>query len=112
MSADLVMRARSGDHEAFAALVRPQLQRLHGLAGLLIRDPSRAEDAVQNALIAAWRDLPKLRDAGRFDAWVHRLVVNASHDEGRRLRRRRGEIPLGPQHKPGTAKPIARQPAI
>ncbi len=106
MSVDVVMRARAGDHDAFAALVRPQLGRLHGLAGLLVHDRSRAEDVVQNALIAAWRDLPKLRDPGRFDAWLHRLVVNASHDEGRRLRRRRAETPLGPQHQPHTRSEI------
>lgn len=99
---DLVQRAQHGDHEAFASLVRPHLDRLHGLAGLLLRDPARAEDALQEALLSAWRDLPKLRDAERFDAWLRRLVVNASYDEGRRLKRRRGEISFAPQHEPQT----------
>ncbi len=102
MTADLVARAQHGDHEAFASLVRPHVDRLHGLAGLLLRDPSRAEDALQEALLRAWRDLPRLREAEKFDAWLRRLVVNASHDEGRRLRRRRGEQPLEPYHEPGT----------
>ncbi len=91
-----------GDHEAFASLVRPQLDRLHGLAGLLLRDPSRAEDALQNALVNAWRDLPKLREPEQFEAWLRRLVVNASHDEGRRLKRRRGETSLAAHHEPRT----------
>jgi RNA polymerase sigma factor (sigma-70 family) len=102
MTADLVARAQHGDHEAFASLVRPHVDRLHGLAGLLLRDSSRAEDALQEALMRAWRDLPRLREAEKFDAWLRRLVVNASHDEGRRLRRRRAEQPLEPYHEPGT----------
>lgn len=103
MSVDLVLRAKGGDHEAFASLVRPHIDRLHGLAGLLLRDRSRAEDALQNALLDAWRDLPMLREPERFDAWLRRLVVNASHDEGRRLKRRRGETPLAPHHEPRTS---------
>jgi RNA polymerase sigma-70 factor, ECF subfamily len=96
---ELVRRAQTGDHDAFESLVRPEIDRLYGLAGLLLSDRSRAEDAVQEALIRAWRDLPSLRDLTRFGAWLRRLVVNASHDEGRRLGRRRREVELGPQHE-------------
>ena len=96
---ELVERAQQGDHDAFSALVRPEIPRLHGLAGLILRDPARAEDAVQEALLKAWRDLPRLREPDRFGAWLRRLAVNACHDEGRRLRRRRGEIALGPEHE-------------
>lgn len=98
MDRDLVASAMRGDHDAFAALVRPEIPRLHGLAGLILRDSARAEDAVQEALLKAWRDLPRLRDPERFIAWLRRLAVNACHDEGRRLRRRRGEVALGPEH--------------
>jgi len=93
-----VRRAREGDHGAFEALVRPEIDRLYGLAGLLLSDRFRAEDAVQEGLLRAWRDLPKLRDADRFVAWLRRLVVNAAYDEGRRLGRRRGEVELRPAH--------------
>jgi DNA-directed RNA polymerase specialized sigma24 family protein len=65
---------------------------------LILRDPDRASDATQEALIAAWRDLSALRDPGRFDAWVHRVLVRACHTEARRDRRRRTveirELPL------------------
>lgn len=101
--AALVERARGGDHDAFAMLVTPQLDRLYGLAGLLLRDRSRTEDAVQNALMRAWRDLPGLREPEKFDAWLRKLVVNATHDEGRRLRRRRGEVPMAANHEPHTS---------
>ena len=91
-------RAKNGDHDAFESLVRPEFDRLYGLAGLLLSDRTRAEDAVQEALLKAWRDLPTLRDPDRFGAWLRRLVVNASYDEGRRLGRRRREVELAPQH--------------
>ncbi len=91
-------RAAGGDHGAFEALVRPEFDRLYGLAGLVLSDRSRAEDAVQEALLRAWRDLPRLREADRFGAWLRRLVVNASYDEGRKLGRRRGEVELTRHH--------------
>jgi RNA polymerase sigma-70 factor (ECF subfamily) len=61
-------------------------------ARLITRDRDLARDAVQEALIRAWRDLRGLRDVGRFDAWLRRLVVNASIDEVRRRRRRVVEV--------------------
>ena len=103
MQTELVERARRGDHDAFAALVTPELGRLHGLAGLILRDATRAEDAVQEALLRAWRDLPRLRDVDKFGAWLRKLLVNACHDEGRRLARRRGETALAPGHDPAAS---------
>ncbi|MBA2315146.1 MAG: RNA polymerase sigma factor [Chloroflexi bacterium] len=100
MQHQLVQRARNGDHDAFSALVEPEFGRLYGLAGLILGTPTGAEDAVQEALLKAWRDLPALRDADRFQAWLRRLVINACHDEGRRLGRRRGEVALAPEHQP------------
>ena len=77
-----------GDHDAFAALVGAASDRLYALACLILRDSDRAEDATQEAFVRAWREIPKLRDPERFDAWLRRLVVNACYDEGRRIRRR------------------------
>ena len=88
MSTADVLLAMRGDHDAFAALVGAASDRLYALACLILRDTDRAEDATQEAFVRAWRELPKLRDADRFDAWLRRLVVNACYDEGRRLRRR------------------------
>ena len=100
MQIELVERAMKGDHDAFAALVTSQIASLHGLAALVLRDRGRAEDAVQEALLKAWRDLPHLREADRFQAWLRRLLVNACHDEGRLLGRRRGEVTFAPMHEP------------
>jgi RNA polymerase sigma factor (sigma-70 family) len=96
----LVERARGGDHDAFAELVRAAIVRLDRAARLILRDPEFARDAVQDGLFRAWRDLPKLRDPDRFDAWLHRLTVNACIDQARRRRRRPTEVELTPIHAP------------
>jgi RNA polymerase sigma-70 factor (ECF subfamily) len=95
MQVDLVRRAQEGDHEAFCALAQHVIGRLRGTARLILQDPARADDAVQECLVATWRYLPDLRDPARFDAWLHRLLVNACHRNLRRDRRRLiAEIPL------------------
>jgi RNA polymerase sigma-70 factor (ECF subfamily) len=91
---DLVERAQRGDHDAFATLAGTAIDRLDTAARLVLRDPDRAKDAVQEALVRAWRDLPGLRDPDRFDAWLHRLLVRACYDELRRSRRRPIEVEL------------------
>ena len=78
-----------GNRDAFAVLVDRTHPRLVGTAGLILRDRGWAEDAAQNALVRAWRDLPSLRDPDRFDAWLHRLLVHACQDQ---LRRHRHEL--------------------
>ena len=85
---DLVERAGRGDHDAFAALVGATIARLEAVARLILRDPELARDAVQEAYIRAWRDLPGLRDPDRFEAWLHRLLVRACYAEARRGRQR------------------------
>ncbi len=90
----LVERARRGDHDAFAELARGAAVRLDRAARLILRDPELARDAVQDGLYRAWRDLPGLRDAERFDAWLHRLVVHSCIDLARRRQRRGVEVEI------------------
>ena len=66
---ELVERAGRGDQDAFAQLVRERIARLDAAARLILHDPELARDAVQEALVGAWRDLPGLRDPDAFDAW-------------------------------------------
>jgi RNA polymerase sigma-70 factor, ECF subfamily len=87
MRRDLVEAASRGDHEAFEVLATSAGDRLYAVARLILRQTDLAEDAVQEALVHAWQQLPSLRDPDRFDAWLHRLVVNACADQGRQLRR-------------------------
>ena len=88
MDRDLVEAARKRDRGAYADLIRLSGDRLFALAQRILRDVERAEDAVQEALVIAWRDLPGLRDPDRFDAWLHRLVVRSCIAEAKRERRR------------------------
>lgn len=87
MQAVLVDRAQKGDREAFSVLAGGAVDRLYGIARLILRDTDLAEDATQEALVKAWRDLPTLRDVERFDAWLYRLVVRSCADVGRRRKR-------------------------
>jgi RNA polymerase sigma-70 factor (ECF subfamily) len=88
MDRERVEAARNRDREAYADLIRVRGDRLYALAQRILRDVDRAEDALQEALVIAWRDLPGLRDPDRFDAWLHRLVVRACLVEAKRERRR------------------------
>ena len=83
---ELVERARGGDREAFAALVQLTGDRMYAIAARILRDADLAEDALQGALIAAWKHLPTLRDPARFEAWLRRLLVHACYAEARRRR--------------------------
>ena len=83
MRRDLVEAASRGDHEAFEVLATSAGDRLYAVARLIVRSADLAEDAVQEALVRAWQQLPSLRDPDRFDAWLYRLVVNACADQGR-----------------------------
>jgi RNA polymerase sigma-70 factor (ECF subfamily) len=83
---DLVELAQRGDKEAFGLLVRIRGDRLFGIAQRILRDIGRAEDAVQQTLVIAWREVPRLRDPDRFDSWLHRTLVHACYAEARRAR--------------------------
>jgi RNA polymerase sigma-70 factor (ECF subfamily) len=85
---DLVEAARTGDREAYADLVRLRGDRLYAIAQRILRDVHRAEDAVQDTLVIAGRDLPGLRDPDRFDAWLQRILIRTCIAEAMRQRRR------------------------
>ena len=89
MRRDLVQRAMAHDHEAFTELARLSIDKLYAIARLILHDTQRAEDATQEALVAAWRDIAGLRDPDRFEAWLRRLLVHACYREARRDRARR-----------------------
>lgn len=87
MQRDLVLRASTGDHDAFTSLATGAYARLHRTARLILRREDLASDAVQEALTSAWLHIRAVRDPERFDAWLNRLVVRACHHELRRAKR-------------------------
>jgi RNA polymerase sigma-70 factor (ECF subfamily) len=106
----LVVRAIQGDEEAYASLMTMAGDRLLAIAFRILRDLQAAEDAVQVALVSAWRDLPTLRDPDRFDAWLTRLLIRACYAEARRHRRwsvRMRVLPLEGPAGPDTTLSIA-----
>ena len=102
MDRDLVEQARKGDREAFAVLVHQVSDSLFAVAQRILRDTGLAEDALQNALVLAWRRLPHLRDADRFEAWIHRILVHACYDESQRARSWTATVRVLPIDGPST----------
>jgi RNA polymerase sigma-70 factor (ECF subfamily) len=106
MDRSLVERAREGDHDAFASLATAASGRLHAVATLILRDQEAARDAIQEALIAAWRGIRALRDPDAWEAWLQRLVIRACYRLARRDRRLKlveldlaeSETPAGEDH--------------
>ena len=88
MGVELVRAARDGDEAAFERLAAAAIDRLYAIAYRVLRDRASAEDAVQDCLVRAWRDLRALRDPSRWEAWLYRLLLNACRDEQRRSMRR------------------------
>lgn len=88
MDRELVVRAQKGDHDAFASLATLAIGRLTAIARLILHDEDRAQDAVQDTLVAAWRGLRSLRDPDHFEAWMHRLLVRSCRARVRRDWRR------------------------
>lgn len=112
MQRALVELAMGGDEEAFAGLARATGDRLLAIAYRILRDLGRAEDAVQQTLIIAWRELPALREPERFDAWIHRLLVHACYAEAGRARRWAAQIrvlPIGEPAAPDTLVTVANR---
>lgn len=103
----LVRRARGGDVAAFEALVAPRLDRCFRLAWSILANEADAADAMQDALVAAWREIPRLREPKAFDGWLNRVVANAAR-MARRSRDRRREVqvrPVSPDDREAEAMP-------
>ena len=103
MYATLVDQAKRGDREAFDSLARLTGDRCMAIAFRILRDFDLADDAVQSALLTAWRELRALRDPERFEPWLHRILTNACYAEARQRRRWSEGVRLLPneaQHGP------------
>jgi RNA polymerase sigma-70 factor (ECF subfamily) len=97
---ELVDRAKRGDEEAFDALARQVGERCMAIATWILRDADLAADAVQATLVRGWRELRTLRDADRFEAWLHRILTNECYAEARRRTRWSAKIRVLPTPDP------------
>jgi RNA polymerase sigma-70 factor (ECF subfamily) len=101
MQRELVRQAIDGDREAFSELMRASAGRQYAVAALILHDGSRAQDAVQEAYVSAWKGLSALRNPDAWDAWLHRLTVRACFRSIRHEKRRRVvELRLMPEPEP------------
>ncbi len=100
MDPNLVTRAQQGDQQAFETLAGTAHPRLYRVALGVLGDASSAEDATQQALIAIWRYLPRLRDPHKFDGWSYRLLVRACYAEAKRRPAWLGEAAITDLHEP------------
>ena len=87
MDRQLVVRAQHGDRAAYELLARASSGYLYRTAHRIVHDHDQADDAVQQTLVAIWRELPSLRNPDRFEAWTYRLVVRFCLADARRARR-------------------------
>ena len=110
---ELVVRAASGDRSAFDLLIHPRLDRLYRLAYSITRNDSDARDATQDACVLAWRELPRLRDRDKLDAWLSQILVNAARGVVRRTGRVRvRELSVGPDPDTSDDAPARHEPAV
>ncbi len=91
--AELIDRARRGDHQAFATLVRTHQHGVFTLALRIVGNRETAADVAQDALVRAWRALPRFRGDAAFSTWLHRITVNTASTARRRAYRDTG-VPL------------------
>jgi RNA polymerase sigma-70 factor (ECF subfamily) len=106
----LVRRAAAGDAIAFDALVAARIDRCYRLAWSILSNEEDAADATQDAFVAAWRELPRLRDLSAFEGWLNRIVANSARMT-RRHRVRLREVAVEPMDdgSPGEARPMSPQ---
>jgi RNA polymerase sigma-70 factor (ECF subfamily) len=87
-----IARARGGDHQAFRRLVEAHARALHRVCFRILGDTAAAEDAVQDALLNAYRALDRFDGRSAFATWLHRIAVNAALAS---RRSRRAGVALG-----------------
>ncbi len=93
MERDLLVRARSGDREAFELIVAAKGEPMFRTALAILGNEADARDATQETFVASWRQLGRLRDFDRFDAWIGRILINECR-MALRHRRRVREVPI------------------
>jgi RNA polymerase sigma-70 factor (ECF subfamily) len=112
---DLLRRCREGDTAAFGVLVARYRDRAHGLALRLLRSHPDAEEAAQDAFVAAWRAIREFRGDAAFGSWLYRIVWRKAIDRAEVIRNRtRREVAVDDparMESVGSADPAGDPPA-
>ena len=106
IAAPILDRARQGDQEAFAAVIRHYDRGLRSLAYRLLGDRDRMDDALQEAYLKAFRALPRFRGDSKLGTWLYRITYNVCLDELERSSRAT-HLPLTAAPEPVQAGPAA-----
>src|SRR5207253_7805468 len=104
----LLRRARSGDEAAFATLLEPYRGELHAHCYRMLRSVLDAEDALQDAMLRAWRGLPRFEGRSSLRSWLYTIATNTSLNTIERRPKRVLPIDYGPAADPheGPGEPI------
>lgn len=103
MNQDLIVQVQAGDQRAFDSLTLADYPRLFRVAHGILRDRSHAEDATQQAYLDIWRNIRRLRDPAKFEAWSYRLLVHACYAEAKRTPKWLPDTVLPSTHDPTAA---------
>ena len=87
-----VVRCQNGDKQAFRLIADSHGERLYFIAFLIVDDRHQAEDAVQEALLQAWRGINRFRIGAKLSPWLNRILINQIKMQGRRARHPEGPI--------------------
>src|SRR6186997_16754 len=100
--------ARRGDEDAFRALVEPYRGELHAHCYRMLGSLHDAEDALQDALLRAWRGLARARGISSLRAWLYKIATNASFDMIGKRPKRTLPVEYGPSTDPaeGPGQPL------
>ena len=101
---NIVHRAQQGDAEAFGQLVEAYQGQVYRLALRMGLSPADAEEAAQEAFIAAWRGLPRFRGDSRFSTWLYQLATHAAIDLMRREKKYKDSADVEDAVLPDTAE--------
>ena len=98
---ELLEQARAGDEHAFCALIEPHRADLHAHCYRMLGSLHDADDALQDAMLRAWRGLPRFEGRSATHSWLHRITTNACLDAIARRPKRVLPIDYGPADRPG-----------
>jgi RNA polymerase sigma-70 factor (ECF subfamily) len=105
---ELLARARAGDEGAYGSLIEPYRTQLHAHCYRMLGSVHDADDALQEAMLRAWRGLPRFEGRSSLRSWLYRIATNTSLNLIEKRPKRVLPIDYGPPTDPheGPGEPI------